>query len=290
MEPVRPIDCLFACPISQHGEACPPDLAKGPTGVPCQSPSRDIVANMERYGIDRVLLTPCRIEPGLCDRQYLCDEAVLTDMLHDINAYPQRFSGLAGYNPFDMVASLRRLGRSLRERDLKGLYVHTGAAALLDRRMYPAFAICAELQSPVMVHSDQSLAWAGNWPLLIDVNLLATDFPELRIVVACVCWPQIDELRRLLEHHENVYVALDANPRRDLRAQAAEFLSSDLGLSRCLWGSNGCCWDVAVTRLDELNLAPAVRTRFSRENAVAVYGLEQQTTPKLPTDLVLTAE
>ena len=120
--------------------------------------------------------------------------------------------------------------------------------------------------------------------------MIAADFPDLRVVAAFGCWPPLDEIWHLLERHDNMFFALDANPRRDLVARVANFLNGEPGRSHCLWGSNGCCWSEAVPRLNQLPLHAAVRECFARTNAIAVFDLHQQKPPQVEADLILTGE
>jgi predicted TIM-barrel fold metal-dependent hydrolase len=246
---------------------------------------------MDRYGIEGVLLPPCQVLSSRCENQYLCSDAVLSEFFLLIYRYPQRFSTFTGYNAHDIKGSLLWMEEAVRRYRVKGLYV-SGAASipLLDRRMYPAYSKCDELRVPVTIRLDREVASAASWPALEDVRTLAGDFPELTVVAACGSWPSLDGLRRLLETRENVYVALDANPGNYVERQAPGFLNSELGKNRCMWGSNGCDWDVALSQLDTLGLEQDTLIRFARENAIAIFDLAQQEKPYIETAEPLTAE
>ena len=289
MEPLRPVDCLFAPQIPEMPKVASA-AGSAPLPVPCLTRLANLVEQMDQFGIDRVLLTPCQVDPSRCDRQYLCDDALLSEFVQLVHTYPQRFSALAGYNPFDVSDSVRRMEEAVTKQAVRGFYVSSATLPLLDRRMYPAYAKCAELGVPIMIHADPGLAWAESWPMLEDIRTIATDLPELRAVAACVCWPGVSAARRMLEQQENIYLAVDANPRRDLAEEVSEFLNSELGRSRCVWGSNGCGWRTAIADLDKLKLSDQARARFTRENAVALFGLAEQNSPQIEVNFVLTGE
>jgi predicted TIM-barrel fold metal-dependent hydrolase len=156
--------------------------------------------------------------------------------------------------------------------------------------MYPAYAKCAELHVPVMIHGNNELAWTLGWPSFDDVLIIATDFPELKVVAACDCWPSVDEIRRLLDRCENIYFALDANPRRDLLPEVSALLNSDRGRTRCVWGSNACAWEQTTKQVEQLALEDDAESHFVRDNAVALFALEQQRRPRLEAELILTGE
>jgi predicted TIM-barrel fold metal-dependent hydrolase len=97
-------------------------------------------------------------------------------------------------------------------------------------------------------------------------------------------------MRTLLERNESIFLAVDANPRIDLTPEVSAFLNSEMGRQRCLWGSNGCCWNTALAKLDALPLDAETRQLFSRENAIRVFGLEKQDRPQFEVEFVLTGE
>ncbi len=278
MKPLRPIDCLFVSP-----SAASPSL-------PCPTNLANLVDEMDRHGIDRVLLTPCQTSSSRCDREYLCTDAVLSDLLQQVHIHPGRFSTLLGYNAADIGGSLLRMDEAITRHDVKGLFLSSGQMPLLDRRMYPAYAKCTQLRIPGVIHTNHELAGSERSPTLNEVRAIASDFPELKIVVACGGWPAITDMQGALEEYDNIYFALDANVRHDLLPAASQFLNSELAATRCVWGSNHCGWQVAVAKLDALALSDGTRAQFARENAVVLFGLESQRRPQLEVEAVLTAE
>jgi predicted TIM-barrel fold metal-dependent hydrolase len=259
--------------------------------LPCLTNAAALLEDMDRHGIERILLPPCPVLSSRCERQYLCGEAVLSEFFELMNQHPQRFSAFTGYNAHDIRGSLLWMQQAVEKHYVQGLCVSAAASvSLLDRRMYPAYSKCVELQVPVVIHGDHELAWADHWPILEEVSTLAGDFPDLIVVAAVGCWPPLREIRSRLESHENIYVALDANPRRDLVPEISDFLNGELGKRRCLWGSNGCRWDTAMSHLRSLQLESDARSRFERENGLAVFNFQQQQRPRLEADFTLTAE
>lgn len=281
---------MFATHLSPSAPAkTAANLPSGLSELPCLSHVEELVVAMQRAGIERLLLAPCSVDPRRCDRHYLCHDVALEDMIHHIASYPASFSGLAGYDPNNIVDSLRQVDAAIRDYNLKGVYVNTGVlrTSLLDRRLYPGFAKAAELNTTLMIriHEDQGTG------RLEQVSVLAGDFPTLRIAVACDCWPLIDEMRSLLYRWDNLFFVLDANVPSDQAEETSVFLNSEMGQERCLWGSNRDSWQDSLHKIDQWGLTGEARVRFLRENAVRVFDLACQFAPAVKHSAeVLTAE
>lgn len=283
---IRPIDCLFAPQISYLRNAAPPAAL---SSAPCSTKVASILKAMDRYGIERTLLTPCQVLPDRCDRPSLCADSLLSEHLHLVREYPSRFSVLAGYNAHEISDSLRTIEQAIGKHDVKGLYVPGDGVPRHDRRMYPAYAKCAELRVPIVI-ADDEFRPAASRQVLKDVSVLAGDFPELTVVAACGRWPGIEAAHSSLETHENVFLAMPANARAEQVCEIRGFLNSDLGSTRCVWGSNGEGWNVALAHLGELGLEEQALSRFASENAMRIFALQTQRRPQPEVDFVLMAE
>jgi predicted TIM-barrel fold metal-dependent hydrolase len=85
------------------------------------------------------------------------DNYVLADVVKE---YPTRFFALASISPFDGMRGVREFEHLVKERGLNGLRV----AALYnnlpasDRRYYPLYAKCVELDVPVRIYSTMNYA------------------------------------------------------------------------------------------------------------------------------------
>ena len=263
-------DCLFVPPV-KAAELTSTKAAL--VSLPCLTKVDSIAREMEQHGIERVLLTPCRAGVAVCDRRYLCDDAVTSELLHHVQRYPRQFAALAGFNPHDLECSLAHLESAIR-RGLSGLFVDPRALglSLLDRRMYPAFAKCSERHRPLMIAIGPGSTTEPT--TFHDLEVLAGDFPNLRIVVACDRWPGVSKLRKTYEGHDNLNFALDGNVPSGERAEAIAFLTSASIAGRSLWGSNGEGWRTALPRVTALHLAPEVERLYLRTNATRIFQLD----------------
>jgi uncharacterized protein len=76
-----------------------------------------------------------------------------------------------------------------------------------DRRYYPLYAKCVELDIPVRVYTNMNYATDRPYDLGHPRHLdqIAMDFPELRIVAGLSGWPWVTDMVGLLRRHPNLY-------------------------------------------------------------------------------------
>ena len=153
----------------------------------------DFVAELDRDGVELSVV-------GRLDNETLAD--ILTK-------YPGRFLGLASVSPHDGMRGVREFERLVRERGLGGLRVSAlfNAIEASDRRYYPLYAKCVELDVPVRIYT--AMNYANDRPYDLGhprhLDQVACDFPELRIVAGLAGWPWINEMVGLLRRHPNLY-------------------------------------------------------------------------------------
>ena len=102
--------------------------------------------------------------------------------------YPDTFIGFAHHDPFiDNAAD--ELLRAVKEHDFRGykLLAPTLSGSISDKKLYPVWEACAELDIPVLIHygilgAGGGLAWHENINPL-TLNPVARDFPDVNFVV-----------------------------------------------------------------------------------------------------------
>ncbi len=67
-----------------------------------------MVGEMDRAGVERVLVTQTKM--WSYRRKWMYMDTRLDEVLQYTRAHPGRFTGLAGYNPFDIKGSLKEIG------------------------------------------------------------------------------------------------------------------------------------------------------------------------------------
>jgi len=123
---------------------------------------------------------------------------------------PDRFIGFAGVDPHKGMDAVREFEHAVRELDLRGLNLGPFLQKLFptDRRYYPLYAKCIELDVPVILHVGinffQEASMEYSHPRYLDQ--VATDFPELKIVATHGGWPWVTEMVAVAWKHPNVYI------------------------------------------------------------------------------------
>ena len=247
------IDCLFPLELIQTDR---PDRQK------------ELAREMDRAAIDRVLLTPC--SRWHCERHWGPDGISLAEVQTFVTAMPQRFGGLASYNPFAIPESMALIELAM-ESDYSGVYVQTEGADILlsDSRMVPLYRKCQAAEIPVIVQVGLSMS---NIATIESLAPIAEDFPELKLI-AGVCGPiELPATLELCERFGNVYFAFDGSlifP-DDIR----RFRNSELAQRRAMFGSNGHRWVNLIEGIARLDMPYEWVRAFMHDNAASVLHLD----------------
>ena len=238
----------------------------------------DYLAKMDRAGIERSLLIAVRA--GDIDRKggfELPYEAV-RDMCAE---HPDRFSGLAGIDPFRGMQGLRDLEQAVREYGFVGahLYPHWCELPPDHAKYYPYYAKCCELDIPIMMQVGHNLVYSRERRLPsvgrpICLDQVAIDFPELRLIGIHIGIPWTDEMISMCWKHENVYTAGDAYAPQYWPPNYVHYANS-YGRHKVMFGTD---WPVidperAVAEVDGLGLRDESKQMLMRDNALRVFKL-----------------
>jgi uncharacterized protein len=174
--------------FTRRTEGVPVDTADKPHGLSIP----DFVKLMDRAGVEVGVLR--------------AGNAIITDILA---RYPKRFLGLASISPHDGMRGVRELERLVKECGFRALRVSAlyNMLPASDRRYYPLYAKCVELDIPVRIYCNMNYANDRPYDLGHPRHLdpIAMDFPELRIVAGLGGWPWITDMVGLLRRHPNLY-------------------------------------------------------------------------------------
>ena len=233
-----------------------------------------MVRQMDEAGVDKVFITQTKMWSYRNKWMYM--DTQLDEVTQYTARYPDRFAGLAGYNPFRIKESLAEIETAVKTHGFKGVYVHIYGfdIPLSDRKMYPLYAKCAELDVPVSVQVGHVLeAMPSEHGRPIHLDQVASDFPDLKIVGAHTGWPWVEELISVCYKWDNVYFGIDAWMPKYLKPEVIHFIGSRMGQDRCLWGTNGLPWKESLKQVNELGLREEARRKLLRDNAVELFRL-----------------
>jgi len=242
--------------------------------LPCFESIEAMIARMDEAGVDRVFITQTKMWSYRNKWMYM--DTQLSDVTQYTERYPGRFAGLAGYNPFRIRESLGEIETAVKDHGFKGVYVHIYGfdIPLSDRKMYPLYSKCVELDIPVSMQVGHVLeAMPSEHGRPIHLDQIASDFPDLKIIGAHTGWPWADELISACYKWDNIYFGIDAWMPKYLSPEIVHFIGSRMGQDRCLWGTNGLPWEESLHQVDQLGLREDARRKLLRDNAVELFRL-----------------
>jgi uncharacterized protein len=196
-----------------------------------------------------------------------------------VDAYPERFGGLAAVGLRRPMDAVRELRRCIAELGFKGLRVvpWLWEAPPTDRRYYPLFATCVELGVPFFTqvgHTGPMRPSDSGRPIPY-IDQVALDFPELVIVGGHIGYPWTEEMIAVARKHENVYIDTSAYTAKRYPAELVTYMQSNSGRRKVLFGTNYpmILHQQALDGLDRLGLDEEARELFLAGNAERLLNL-----------------
>ena len=242
--------------------------------LPCFESIETMLRKMDEANVERVFITQTKMWSYRNKWMYM--DTSLEEVAQYTQRFPDRFVGLAGYNPFRIPESLKELEVAVKEYGFKGVYVHIYGfdIPLSDRKMYPLFAKCADLDIPISMqvgHVLEGMPSEHGRPIHLDQ--IASDFPTLKMVGAHTGWPWVEELISACYKWDNIYFGIDGWSPKYLKPEILHFINSRMGQDRCLWGTNGLPWKENLDQVDQLGLKDQAKRLLLRENAIRLFNL-----------------
>ncbi len=238
---------------------------------------REFVAMMDRLGIEKVCVPA--LKQAFYRKNKMGADFSYEEIAELVRAYPDRIVGLAGINPFERMAGVRKLEHAVRVYGFRGAHIHPyGFGLPLNAaEWYPFYAKCAELDIPIVIqtgHSAEFMPSACGRPILLDD--VALYFPELRLVAAHTGWPWVEELIALAWKHPNVYIAVSGHAPKYWDKSLVHFLNSR-GIGKVMWGTDYplILHEESLTQIEQLGLKPEAKRALLRETAVKVFKFEE---------------
>jgi uncharacterized protein len=230
------------------------------------------VAAMDKSGIDYGLLSAWHGPEGVLISN--------DEVAGWVQAHPARFGGLASVDLRKPMQGVRELRRCVEELGFRGLRVlpWLWEAAPTDRRYYPLFAACVELDVPFFTqvgHTGPLRPSEMGRPIPY-IDQVALDFPELVILGGHIGYPWTEEMVAVARKHQNVYIDTSAYTVRRYPAELVRYLQTGSGARKVLFGTNYpmLAHDQALEGLDTLRLDPETRANFLAGNAERLLKLK----------------
>jgi predicted TIM-barrel fold metal-dependent hydrolase len=249
-------------------------MEKAIGGLPQYDSFDAMLAKMDEAGVEKVFITQTKMWSYRNKWMYM--DTQLEEVAQYTKRYPDRFVGLAGYNPFRIKESLAEIDLAVKEHGFKGVYVHIYGfdIPIHDAKMYPLYAKCDELKIPVSLQVGHVLeAMPSEHARPIYLDRIASDFPELKLIGAHTGWPWVEELISVCYKWDNVYFGVDAWMPKYMKPEIIHYVNSRMGQDRCLWGTNGLSWKESLDQWDEMGLKEATKKKLLHDNAAELFQL-----------------
>jgi len=239
----------------------------------------DFVRQLDEMGVERAVIfnldeeTPSGLK-GLSNDYYA----------GVVRQFPDKFIGMAGIDPLKGMAAVREIRRSY-DLGLRGIGVRPFMFGIPPHhaKMYPLYAACVELDIPVWFHTGINYSTNNmevERPIYFDI--VAQDFPELKIIAGHGGWPWVPEMMAVARRNENVYIDIASIDPRYLGMPGSGWetlmlLGNSMLQDRILFASTWLFMGRTIKQLAdgvmELPLKETVKRKWLYENAARLFGL-----------------
>jgi uncharacterized protein len=241
-----------------------------PEELPADADPVDVVLReMDRFGIERAML-------GLGDPEQR------NAVWRAVRDHPDRFFGSAAVDPNRGMDAVRDLVKAYETLGIKAATAFpagcTPQVPIDDRRFYPIYAKCVELDLPIFLTTGVP---GPRVPLACQKTELLDEvcwfFPELKVVMRHGAEPWEDLAVKLMLKWPNLYYSTSAFAPR-YYPQAILDYANTRGADKILYAGYfpmGLSLERIFAELPDVPLKDHVWPKFLRENAIRVLGLDQ---------------
>ena len=197
--------------------------------------------------------------------------------------YKGKFIPWIRISPHEGMAGVRKLEVAVKELGIKGFEASPFREKIYvnDKKYYPFFAKCVELNIPMRSHTSMNYATDRSMDLGRPVYLdeVACDFPELTIIAGLGGWPWVPELVGLARRHQNVYIDLAAHRPKYISNPGSGFetllqfgntVLQDRILFASSWMNLAMPMKQIIQETEELTRNETVKHKWMYENAARI--------------------
>ena len=215
----------------------------------------EFIAGMDQGGVDiSCVFGNDQADAGNCpawrDARFMAVPTNFSDeeLYAFCRQYPDRLIGFTSINP-NRYQPERKVERAITEFGMKAvkLYPHSGFYPN-DARLIRTYELCSRSGVPVVIHTGmKAVRWQWmkyNQPIYVDD--VATNFPDLDIVMCHCGYPWTEEFITVAYTNPNIWVDLTFMERIEetflltgFVEQTVHRLVNLIGAQRLLWGSEG---------------------------------------------------
>ena len=234
----------------------------------------EVVADLDRHQVEWAVITgrDCETTYGAKSNN--------DSVISFVKAYPNKFIGFVGLDPHKGMKAIAELNAAVTDIGMRGAAVDPYLAQIYanDAKYYPIYSKCCELDVPIVFTTGPATLVPN---AIIDhvapryIDIVARDFPELKIVISHGGYPWVNEAIIVAERNRNVYIDLseyEYAPMADAYIQAANTMIPD----KILYASAHPFVDFkeALKKYEQLQFKDDVRQKILYDNAARLLGLK----------------
>jgi uncharacterized protein len=134
------------------------------------------------------------------------------DVAAIVAEHPQRFCGVSAIDPTHRKQAIKQIDDALAA-GFRGVTIEPGAYPVPlyadDRTLYPIYAHLEDRNVPTVIMTGGNAGPDLSYSNPIQLDRVAADFPNLRIVVSHGNWPWVSEIIHVAFRRPNVYLSPD---------------------------------------------------------------------------------
>ncbi len=197
-----------------------------------------------------------------------------------VQAHPARLFGVMLLDPNKGVDTVRDLKRGVRERAIKAAAVFpcgtNPQVAINDKRMYPLYAACVELDIPIFVNAGVPGPRFPMYPQKVEhIDEVMYDFPELTFVTRHGCEPWTDLAVKLMLKWPGLHYSTSAFAPKHYPKDIINYANTR-GADKVVYAGyfpSGLSLERIFRELPNVPFKDEVWPKFLRDNALRVLRL-----------------
>jgi predicted TIM-barrel fold metal-dependent hydrolase len=195
--------------------------------------------------------------------------------------YPELFSLSMSVNPHEGVDALRKMDRAKAEHDIKSVSIFPSGlvpqAAVNDKKLYPVYAKCVELDIPMCINGGIVGPRMPSWPQHVEhFDEVLYDFPELTMVMMHGGEPWTALAAKLMLKWPGLHYMTSAFAPKYYPQDIINFANSRGSdkVMYCGYFPAGLTLERQFQDMPKVPFKDEVWPKFLRENAIRVFKLD----------------
>jgi predicted TIM-barrel fold metal-dependent hydrolase len=195
--------------------------------------------------------------------------------------YPELFSLSMSVNPHEGVDALRKMDRAKAEHDIKSVSIFPSGlvpqAAVNDKKLYPVYAKCVELDIPMCINGGIVGPRMPSWPQHVEhFDEVLYDFPELTMVMMHGGEPWTALAAKLMLKWPGLHYMTSAFAPKHYPKDIINFANSRGSdkVMYCGYFPAGLTLERQFQDMPKVPFKDEVWPKFLRENAIRVFKLK----------------